>query len=122
MLDLLAASADVPKTPPPPAWAMAVTIGFFVAIVTAPLVILNEVGSRRARRLLDEWARANGIALGSADAVAGYQRGPFRMSSRAATVFRITTKENRARTGFVNINNTFVWGCRPEVRWDAAAP
>ncbi len=113
MLDLLAASADVQNIPPPD-WAVAIAIGLLVTVVTAPLIVLNVLGARRARRLVDEWARANGIALASVQEASGlYQRGPFGTSSRAASVFQIATKANPVRTGFLNLNNTFLWGFRP---------
>ncbi len=122
MLDLLATGTEA-QNATPPAWALAVTIGLLVAVVTAPLIIISVMGGRRARRLVDDWARVNGTALQSVRAVCSYQRGPFRMASRAASVFHIaTTKDGRARPGYLNMNNTFLWGYRPEVRWDDSAP
>jgi hypothetical protein len=106
---------------PPPDWAIAVTVFLLVAIVTVPLMLLQSAGDRRARQLLDEWARANGLELTEPAEKIGWGRGPVAMRARFTTVFRISTRapNSAPRSAWICMNNTFIWGCEPEVVWDA---
>ena len=105
---------------PPPGWAVGVAIALLVLVVVAPLYVLQRLGNRRAGRLLDEWARANGITLESKELDVFRWRGPFGMRGRWTSVFRIRGRsaQGQVRDGWVCMNNVFVWGGAPDVRWD----
>ncbi len=111
-----------PAAEPPPAWATAVAIALLVLVVALPLFALRRVGDRRAGRILDAWARENGFVLDAKELIVVRWRraGPFAQRPRWTSVFRIRarTATGEARTGWVCMNNVFVWGSAPDVRWD----
>jgi hypothetical protein len=106
---------------PPPGWAVAVAIVLLVIVVViAPLMVLQSLGNRRAGRLLEEWARANGLTLESRELEVFRWKGPFAFRGRWTSVFRIRGRSasGPVREGWVCMNNFFVWGGSPDVRWD----
>lgn len=103
----------------PTDWSVIAACAVFgVAFAMIPYT-LREYGDRRAARLLTEWAAEKKLAL-SEQSLVTFGRGPFWRKGYWTSVFRIrgTQADGRERGGWLCMNNVFLWGNSPEVRWD----